>query len=95
MRYKSRFTESYNEGRGNVTLTLSAIACRKLSELDNKSAYVNDLIIDDASNGESVEVKMLMAQVNQKKAQLEKMGFGVQVYKIPVKNSEEENGDKQ
>ena len=91
MRYRTRFPESYNDGRGNITLTLSAIACRKLRELDNASAYVNDLIIDDVSNGESVETKMLIAQVNQKKAQLEKLGFGVNVFKMPT----ESDGDAQ
>jgi hypothetical protein len=91
MRYKTRFPESYNEGRGNITLTLSIAAVRKLQEIDNKSGYVNDLIIDDLSSGESVETKMLIAQVNQKKSQLEKQGYGVQIFKIPTPNEVKED----
>lgn len=84
MRYKTRFPDSYNSGRGNITLTLSVLACQKLRELDNASAYVNDLIIEDTANGEPVETKMLIAQINQKKPQLEKLGFGVQIFKMPT-----------
>ena len=93
MRYKTRFTDSYSEGRANVTVTLSVLAARKLQDIDNKSGYINDLIIEDLSENGNVEKKLIVAQIMKNKIELEKYGMSVNLFKIPSES--EKNGEQQ
>lgn len=73
MRYKSIYPDSYNEGRGNVTVSVSAKALMRLQDIGNASAYINDLIIADLD--EKIEVKSMMAQTNKLKSEMSKHGY--------------------
>ena len=77
MRYRSEYPHAYEEGVINKSVTLSRVAYDLLSsnEIDNQSAFINDLIIDALQEKDYFK-KKLLSQINADRQRLEK-SFGV------------------
>lgn len=73
MKYKTQYPHAYDEGVINKSVTLSRVAKDLLveNEIDNESAFINDLIIDALQEKDFFKRKLL-AQLNQAREQLDK-----------------------
>lgn len=83
MRYKTRFPESYDEGRVNITLSISAKSFKLLQEIDNASAYINDLVYEDMKDGKSIDLKLAIADINKHRDLLLKNNMDFKLFRIP------------
>lgn len=77
MRYKTRYPDSYLDGRVNATFTISSVSWKWLQDVDNMSAVVNDLILDQIESKVTPESKALVAEINKLAKQLK--GFSVHI----------------
>lgn len=60
MRYKSEYRQSYDEGTVNKSFSISKIAFDMLQEnIENQSAFINDLIIDALQEKDFFKRKLL------------------------------------
>jgi len=60
MRYKSEYRHSYEEGTVNKSFSISKIAFDMLQEnIENQSAFINDLIIDALQEKDFFKRKLL------------------------------------
>ena len=78
MRYKSEFPQSYEDGVVNMSVTLSRAAKDMLTanEIDNASAFLNDLVIEALQEKDYFK-KRLMASINASREALRKQ-YGVE-----------------
>ena len=86
MRYKSEYPDSYKEGIRNKSFSISSVASELLdvNDVDNESAFVNDLIINALQEKEFFK-KKLMAQITTARKELkDKFGIDIEVKKIDV-----------
>lgn len=73
MRYRSEYPQAYQDGVITKSVTLSRTASDLLNEneIDNQSAFINDLIIDALQEKDFFKKKMLAA-INTERERLEK-----------------------
>jgi len=77
MRYKTAYKESYTDGIVNKSFTITKVALDMLeeNEIDNVSAFVNDLIIDALQEKDFFKKKLISQITNCRDELDKKYGF--------------------
>jgi len=73
MRYRTEYPHAYQDGvvTKSITLSRSALDLMNENEIDNQSAFINDLIIDALQDKDFFK-KKLLAAINTERDRLEK-----------------------
>lgn len=81
MNYKTHYKESYARGSRNLSITISATALDAMmqKEIDNYSAFINDLILEGLHGSQNFFVREKLKTMNAIKEELEKEGYFVEI----------------
>jgi len=82
MKYETKYKDSYQDGVRNISCTISGRALQLLQEYDieagSRSAFINDLIIDNLSEQQNnFFTRLKIAKINQEIQDLRKDGYRV------------------
>lgn len=83
MQYKTKYREAYDRGTRNLSLTISAKAADLLldNDIENTSAFINDLIIEGLVGPENYFVRQKIGRFNELQKELEPLGYEVTLFK--------------
>jgi len=84
MKYRTKYKESYKRGSRNLSITISAQALELMAdkEIDNFSAFLNDLVIEALTGIENFFVRQKLAEIARLTDELKHDGFTVSVEKV-------------
>jgi len=84
MQYKTKYKEAYERGTRNLSLTVSAKAADLLidCEIENTSAFINDLILEGLSGEQNFFVRQKISQFNKLQEELTPMGYEITITKL-------------
>lgn len=77
MKYKTEYPQAYAEGVINKSVTLSRVAVDllELNEIDNSSAFINDLLIDALQEKDFFKKKLISQITNARETLKQKYGI--------------------
>lgn len=83
MKYRTKYKESYARGSRNLSITVSSQALELMvdRDIDNFSAFINDVLIEALTGAENFFIRAKIAEFNKLQADLEKEGYELTIYK--------------
>ena len=83
MKYRTKYKESYQRGSRNLSITISSQALELMvdRDIDNFSAFINDVLIEALSGVENFFVRAKIAEFNKLQQELEKEGYEVSIFR--------------
>lgn len=83
MKYRTKYKESYERGSRNLSITISSQALDLMvdREIDNFSAFINDVLIEALTGVENFFIRAKMAEFNKLREELEKESYEITINK--------------
>jgi hypothetical protein len=86
MKYHTKYKNSYERGSRNLSITISSQALDLMvdREIDNFSAFINDVLIEALSGEENFFTRQKLAEFTRIREDLEKDGYELTIQKRKV-----------